>query len=474
MMAYRRTSFREPPSPRLAEFMRQGWSAPAAAPGAPPAPPPRLTFARRAALSARLPGDRVVIPAGQPPVRAGDQHYPFRPDSNYAWLTGDQSPGAVLIMEPAGGGHEATLYLVPPSGRDDDGFWLDAAAGELWVGPRPSLEELSGLLGITCRPRDDLDAELARRARAGPRILALRGTDLVIDQVLPPADPQAGTTLRATLAELRLVKDEWEIGQLRDAVTLTAAGFAEVARVLREARPLGESDVAAAFAHAVQARGGGLGYPPIAAAGWHAAILHWTRNDGPLPPGELILLDAGAETRTLYTADVTRTLPASGTFTTAQREVYEIVLAAQQAALRAIRPGQPFRAYYRAVAAALAGGLEELGVLPVPAAESLREDSGLHRRWTLCSPGHMLGLDVHDCGDAPADSYIDGAFAAGHVLTVEPGLYFQRDDDLVPGHLRGLGIRLEDDVLVTADGCEVLSTGLPRDPAAVEAWLAGD
>jgi Xaa-Pro aminopeptidase len=473
MMAYRRTSFREPPSPPLAEFMRQGWSVPAATPSAPPSPPPQLTAARRAALSARLPADRLVIPAGQPPVRSGDQHYPFRPDSNYAWLTGDQSPGAVLIMEPAGAEHEATLYLVPPSGRDDDSFWLDASAGELWVGPRPSLKELSGLLGITCRPRDDLDAEMARRASAGPRTLALRGADPGIDRALPPADPQADTTLRATLAELRLVKDEWEIDQLRDAVTLTAAGFAGVARLLREARPLGDTDVAAAFTHAVQACGGGLGYPPIAAAGWHAAILHWTRNDGPLHPGELILLDAGAETRTLYTGDVTRTFPVSGTFTAAQRDVYGIVLAAQQAALRAIRPGQPFRGYYRAVAAALADGLEQLGVLPVPAAESLREDSGLHRRWTLCSPGHMLGLDVHDCGDAPADSYIDGVFAAGQVLTVEPGLYFQRDDSLVRGHLRGLGIRLEDDVLVTADGCELLSTVLPREPAAVEAWLAG-
>jgi Xaa-Pro aminopeptidase len=191
-----------------------------------------------------------------------------------------------------------------------------------------------------------------------------------------------------------------------------------------------------------------------------------------LHPGELIVLDAGAETRTLYTADVTRTLPASGTFTPAQREVYEVVFAAQQAALGAIRPGAPFRAYYRAAAAELAGGLEKLGVLPVPAGESLREDSGLHRRWTLCLPGHMLGLDVHDCGDASAESYIDGVFAAGQVLTVEPGLYFQRDDCLVPEHLRGLGIRIEDDVLVTAGGCEVLSAALPREPAAVETWLA--
>jgi Xaa-Pro aminopeptidase len=452
--------------------MRQGWNPPAGTPAPPPGPPSRLTAARRAGLSARLPGDRLVVPAGQPPIRAGDQHYPFRPDSNYVWLTGDQSAGAVLLLEPSGGEHQATLYLVPPSGRDNDGFWLDAVTGELWVGPRPSLAELSGLLGVDCRPRDDLDAVLARGGPAGSRTLVLRGADRSADQVAPAADPDGEVALRAILAELRLVKDEWEIGQLRDAMKLTAAGFAEVAQVLREARPLGETDVAAAFAHAVHSSGGNLGYQTIAAAGWHAATLHWTRNDGPLHPGEAMVLDAGAETRTRYTADITRTLPVSGTFTAPQREVYDIVLAAQQAAIDAIRPGQPFRGYHRAAAEVLAGGLEKLGVLPVPAVESLHEDSGLHRRWTLCAPGHMLGLDVHDCGDAPAGSYIDGVLAPGQVLTVEPGLYFQRDDGLIPEHLRGLGVRIEDDVLVTTDGCEVLSGAVPRDPAAVEAWLA--
>ncbi|MBO0772347.1 MAG: aminopeptidase P family protein [Actinobacteria bacterium] len=479
MTEYRPTSFREPPSARLAEFMRQGWAVVPGTLGPPPSPPPELTAARRAALSDRLPGDRLVIPAGQPPVRAGDQHYPFRPDSNYAWLAGDQSAGGVLVLEPYGGGHEATLYLVPPSGRDNDEFWLNGATGELWIGPRPPLAELSGLLGIGCRPRAGLEQALERQLPAGSRTLLLRGPDPGADEAVPATDPGAETMLRAVLAELRLVKDEWEIGQLREAVRLTANGFAAVARVLREAGPRSsgrsprtEADVAAAFTHAAHVSGGGLGYQPIAAGGWHGAILHWTRNDAPLPPGELIVLDAGAETRTLYTADVTRTYPVSGTFTAAQRDVYDIVLAAQQEALGVIRPGQPFRGYHRAVAAALAAGLEKLGVLPVPAAESLREDSGLHRRWTLCAPGHMLGLDVHDCGDAPASSYIDGVFAAGQVLTVEPGLYFQRDDSLVPAALRGLGVRIEDDVLVTEDGCEVLSAGLPREPAAVEEWLA--
>jgi Xaa-Pro aminopeptidase len=138
--------------------MRQGWSANGGqgrerGQSLPPAPPAGLTARRREALSARWPGVRLIIPAGQPRLRAGDTHYPFRPESSYVWLTGDQTPGGVLVMEPAGAEHEATLYVRPPSGRDDDSFWLDGAHGELWVGPRPELADLSVRLGVTCLPR---------------------------------------------------------------------------------------------------------------------------------------------------------------------------------------------------------------------------------------------------------------------------------------------------------------------------------
>jgi Xaa-Pro aminopeptidase len=451
--------------------MRQGWSADAGPPGMPPAPPAGVIARRLADVSADWRGVRLIVPAGQPRLRSGDSHYPFRPESNYVWLTGDQTPGGVLVLEQ----DQATLYVPPPSGRDDDSFWLNGAHGELWVGPRPELADISGRLGITCAPRADLDAILDS-LRPDDEFLVLRGADPQIDAAVAVSDAESEQWLRASLAEFRLVKDEWEIGQLRAAMDLSAGGFADAARVLRQAAagaPVGERDVEAAFDHRARADGAGPGYPTIAAAGWHGTILHWTRNDGPLRPGELIVIDAGAETETLYTADITRTLPVSGTFTAIQREVYEIVLAAQQAALAEIGPGKAYRDYYRAVARVLAAGLEQLGVLPVSAAESLAEDSGLHRRWTLCSPGHMLGLDVHDCGDAPAEVYIDGALRPGMVLTVEPGLYFQRYDELVPAELRGLGIRIEDDVLVTPDGYELLSSSLPRTPDGVETWLDG-
>jgi Xaa-Pro aminopeptidase len=449
--------------------MRQGWSAGAEPPGMAPAPPADVIARRLADVSADWLGVRLIVPAGQPRLRSGDSHYPFRPESNYVWLTGDQTPGGVLVLEQ----DQATLYVPPPSGRNDDSFWLNGAHGELWVGPRPELADISERLGITCAPRADLDAILDS-LRPDDEFLVLRGADPQIDAAVTVSDAESEQWLRASLAEFRLVKDEWEIGQLRAAMDLSAAGFADAARVLRQAAagaPVGEREVEAAFAHRARAGGSGPGYPPIAAAGWHGTILHWTRNEGPLRPGELIVIDAGAETETLYTADITRTLPVSGTFTPIQREVYEIVLAAQEAALAEIGPGKAYRDYYRAVAQVLAAGLGQLGVLPVSPAESLGEDSGLHRRWTLCSPGHMLGLDVHDCGDASAESYIDGALRPGMVLTVEPGLYFQRYDEFVPAELRGLGIRIEDDVLVTPDGYELLSSSLPRTPDDVEEWL---
>jgi Xaa-Pro aminopeptidase len=156
-----------------------------------------------------------------------------------------------------------------------------------------------------------------------------------------------------------------------------------------------------------------------------------------------------------------------------QRQVYEIVFAAQEAALKLVRPGQRFKAYYAESARVLAEGLANLGVLPVSAAESLHADSGVHRRWTLCSPGHMLGLDVHDCGSARAPEYLEGILKVGHVLTVEPGLYFQANDETIPEELRGQGFRIEDDVLVTSEGCEVLSRALPRSVSDIEAWLSG-
>jgi Xaa-Pro aminopeptidase len=183
------------------------------------------------------------------------------------------------------------------------------------------------------------------------------------------------------------------------------------------------------------------------------------------------LLDAGVECHNLYTADVTRTMPINGTFSPAQRRIYELVLRAQEAGIAAVKPGVPFMAANDAAMRVLAQGLFELGILNEEPESALRRDRQLHRRYTLHGVSHMLGIDVHDCANARNEEYL-GELHEGYVLTVEPGLYFQENDLTVPEEYRGIGVRIEDDVLVTANGVTNLSAALPREPDDVEAWMA--
>jgi Xaa-Pro aminopeptidase len=199
-------------------------------------------------------------------------------------------------------------------------------------------------------------------------------------------------------------------------------------------------------------------------------VLHWVRNDRHIGADDLLLLDAGVEAHSLYTADVTRTIPVSGTFTPSQREIYTLVWEAQRAAFAACRPGNDFLDPNVAAMRVLAHGLERLGILP-SAEEALRDDKLFYKRYSLHNVSHMLGLDVHDCAQARAETYKFGRLEPGMVLTVEPGLYFQLDDLTVPERYRGIGVRIEDDVVITATGHENLSAALPSEADAVEAWV---
>ncbi|MGX1880777.1 aminopeptidase P family protein [Streptomyces sp. NPDC055287] len=425
---------------------------------------------RRAALCARFPGERLVIPAGNPKVRANDSHYPFRPSSEYVHLTGDQTEDAVLVLEPlADGGHEATAYLLPRSDRETGEFWQDAAKGELWVGRRNSLSEAATLLGLPCgdvrKAADELRAAASDPATPTRMV---RGYDAGLETALA-TDEERDCELKTVLAELRLVKDEWEIGELRRACDSTVHGFTDVVRELATAVATSERWIEGTFFRRARLEGNDVGYGSICAAGEHATIMHWVRNDGEVRPGDLLLLDAGVETRTLYTADVTRTLPVDGTFTPLQRRIYDAVFEAQQAGIDAVRPGARYRDFHEAAQRSLAERLVEWGLLEGPAERVY--DLGLQRRFTMAGTGHMLGLDVHDCATARTESYVDGVLEPGMVLTVEPGLYFQPDDLTVPAEYRGIGVRIEDDILVTADGNENLSAGLPRTSAGVETWM---
>ena len=209
------------------------------------------------------------------------------------------------------------------------------------------------------------------------------------------------------------------------------------------------------------------------AAGSHACILHWMRNDGPLKKGDLLLLDAGVEGNSLYTADITRTLPINGRFSKEQREIYTLVWEAQRAAFAAVKPGLDFMEPNRRAMRVLAEGLERLGILPTTAEEALKDENQFYKRYSLHNVSHMLGLDVHDCAQARQEAYKFGKQKPGMVFTVEPGLYFQTDDLTVPAKYRGIGVRIEDDVLVTEKGMKNLSGKIPSAPEDVEAWIAG-
>ena len=272
------------------------------------------------------------------------------------------------------------------------------------------------------------------------------------------------------VSEQRLIKEAVEVQELRASVVATKKGFEDVIAGLRTAKS--EREVEGVFNYRARVEGNDVGYGTIAASGCNACTLHWTHNNGAVKKGELLLLDAGVEGHSLYTADVTRTLPISGKFTAVQREVYELVYHSQRAALAEVKPGNEFLAPYRAAMQILTAGLVKMGVLKCSEEEALDEKNQYHKRYTLHGVSHMLGLDVHDCAKARSENYKYTHFKEGMVLTVEPGLYFQPDDLTVPAKYRGIGVRIEDDVVVTKTGHRNLSLDIPTELAAVEKWMA--
>jgi Xaa-Pro aminopeptidase len=459
---------------------------------------------RRRAISDQFKGERLVVPAGPLKVRSNDCDYRFRPHSAFAHLTGlglDHEPDAVLIFEPVeagtgddGGNHRATLYFRPLAGRDTEQFYADSRSGEFWIGARPTLAEFERRLGLAAAHIDELELAITKNVGApeigGISIRLVRKVDDNIDALVDTAryntakDPDnldlgvldtLDEKLTEALSELRLLKDEWEIEQMKIAVASTVEGFTEVVKVLPRAltHGRGERVVEGAFFARAREAGNELGYDTIAAAGNNATVLHWTRNTGRVNAGELLLLDAGVEADSLYTADVTRTLPANGTFTDVQRKIYDAVLDAADAGFAAAQPGTKFRDIHTAATTVLAERLAEWGLLPVPVEEAISAEGQQHRRWMPHGTSHHLGLDVHDCAQAKRDLYLDGVLTPGMVFTIEPGLYFKNEDIGIPEEYRGIGIRIEDDILMTAEGPVNLSAALPRKADDVESWMAG-
>jgi Xaa-Pro aminopeptidase len=454
-----------PALPRaFVDFMSADWAtldpSPDVHPGA------TFSAARRDALGRHFAGATLVVPTGNPKVRANDTDYRFRAGTDFFYLTGCHEPDAVLVIAPSAAGPRSTLYVAARRDARSHEFYSDARYGELWVGPRRGVDECATYYGVATAPLEHLAQDLA--SLAATDVLTVRGVDVGVDTLI--ASHLDDERLIAHLSEMRLVKDAYEVAQLEEAIAHTVRGFEDVVRALPHARARGERVIEGVFNLRARVEGNDVGYDTIAATGAHATILHWTRNDGRVDDTDLLLLDAGVECHQLYTADVTRTMPISGTFSPAQRRIYELVLAAQDAGLAAVRPGVDFRAPHRAAMDVLARGLHDLGILRGSLDETLRADRQLYRRYTLHGTSHMLGLDVHDCANARNESYF-GDLREGYVLTVEPGLYFQPNDLTVPAEYRGIRVRIEDDVLVTAEGYRNLSAVLPRDPDEIERWM---
>jgi Xaa-Pro aminopeptidase len=412
---------------------------------------------RRASVAKAFKGQVVVIAAGDMKQRSNDTDYRFRPHSAFAHLTGwgaQTVPGSYLVID-ARKGVKSTLFFRETAGHDTDEFFANSAIGEFWVGSRPSLKQVSALLDIKTKSVLKFDAFIKEFKKK--EVVTLDNAELA-----------------EFVSELRLVKDEYEIKEMRKAVAASVEGFKSVVRNLDRAikHPRGERIVEGAFFAEARANGNELGYDTIAAAGEHACTLHWIINDGKVRPGELLLLDAGVEVDSLYTADVTRTLPINGKFNATQEMIYEAVREAADAAFAIAKPGVKFREIHGAAMKVIAQKTAEWGLLPVSAEESLDPDNQYHRRWMIHGTSHHLGLDVHDCAQARREMYIEAELKPGMIFTIEPGLYFHKDDMLVPAKFRGIGARIEDDVLVTATGVENLTKDLPRKPREIEAWMA--
>jgi Xaa-Pro aminopeptidase len=450
------TRSRTPTSQQFLDYMGSGWAANDSR-KVTPSPVTEHTPDRRAKVAAAFAGEVIIIEAGPAATRSNDTEYRYRPHSAFAHLTGwgaHTVPDSVLVIDARESKTKSILFLRETAGKDSAEFFANSAIGEFWVGQRPSLEDVSQLLGIETRSLNQYDEF---KSTLNDNFISLEH----------PA-------LAEFVSELRLVKDTYEISEMRKAVDASIKGFEQVAANLGKAKahPRGERIVETAFFSEARANGNDLGYETIAAAGEHACTLHWIINNGPIRDGELLLLDAGVEMESLYTADVTRTIPINGKFSPLQREIYEAVLEAADAVFAMAKPGVLFKDMHATAMRVIAEKTHGWGFLPGSVEDSLNPENQHHRRWMVHGTGHHLGLDVHDCAQARREMSMDAELKPGMIFTIEPGLYFHKDDLLVPAEFRGIGVRIEDDVLVTETGVENLSGALPRGVDELEAWLA--
>ncbi len=433
---------------------------------APTATSPREYAERRERLAARLDGGALVLHGGELRTRSHDTEFRFRPDSDFHFLTGLAEPGAVLVFRP-GRDPELTLFVRP---KDPE--------AEVWSGRRVGPEGAKTHYGANeAHPIESLPKELPRLLDGMSSIHAPIGRYEALDRRLRDAvdhlwrrnrygetPPAAFHDARHVMSEARILKDPPALRSLRRAVDITAEAHLEAMRAVRPG--LHEYEIEARIEYCFRRHGSsGPGYGSIVGGGDNATILHYVENSDPLRDGDLLLVDAGCEWE-LFSGDITRTYPVGGTFSPAQRELYEVVLAANLAGLELAKPGGDIEAIHRRCLGVLTQGLIDLGLIEGGLEEAI--DQGRYKPFYMHRTSHWLGVDVHDMsaytlGRAPRP------FVPGHVFTVEPGLYIAAHREDVPARHRGTGIRSADDVPSTDGGAARPSAAAPKDVAAIEA-----
>ncbi|AXK72611.1 M24 family metallopeptidase [Lysobacter sp. TY2-98] len=437
-----------------------------AAPRAPVSP-----FARRRKQLMRMAGEDaiVIVPAAAERVRSRDTHFPYRQDSDLLYLTGFPEPDAVLALIPGRRHGEAILFC-----RERD------PEREGWDGPRFGPEGAVETFGVDdAYPVTDLDDILPGLLEGRSRVYYHFGRDAEFDlkligwlnrvraQVRSGAQPpHEFLELGHLLDELRLFKDAGELKLMQRAADISVAAHQAA---MRAARPgVAEYQLQAELEYVFRRHGAVPAYNSIVGAGPNACVLHYNANNGTARDGDLVLIDAGAEVDG-YASDITRTFPANGRFTPAQRALHDLVRDAQAAALAQARPGTHWDAIHEAAVATLSEGLLRLGLLRGKLEKIIAD--GSYKRFYRHKTGHWLGLDVHDVGDYRVDGQ-SRVLEAGMVFTIEPGLYVDADDPTVDAKWRGIGIRIEDDVLITKAAPRVLTDGLARSADEIEAFMA--
>ena len=425
---------------------------------------PALHGARRARLAQAMQGGVAVIPTAPERIRNRDTHYPYRFDSHFYYLTGFPEPEAALVIVASAQPRSLLFCREKNEERETwDGFRF---------GPKAAQERFGF---DECHPIAELDARLAELLGDQPALHYPVGADAAWDARAMGwlnavrARARAGTgapdrihDVRSLIDEMRLVKDAHELGIMRRAASISAGAHR---RAIRAAHPGGfEFELEAELLHEFRRHGAEFpAYWPIVAGGANACVLHYVANNAALHAGDLVLIDAGCELGG-YASDITRTFPVSERFTAAQREVYEIVLAAQAAAIDKVRAGNAWNEPHDAAVGVLAQGLLDLKLISGSLDEVLEKET--YKRFYMHRTGHWLGLDVHDAGEYKRAGKWR-TLAPGMVLTVEPGLYIRAADD-VPEALRGIGVRIEDDALVTDGACEVITAEAPKSVAEIE------